>query len=108
MGTQKNPTRSDTMGGSTKNSGWVAGAYVLGESNRTNVIEMSHYINNIGHPHSIYITIKYGLAYTVASVTYISSDYPHKNTHKQGHTVFFSSACVNKLTSNTSRTLAFP
>ena len=54
-------TRADTMGGSAKNSGWVAGAYGLGGVNNTNVIEMSHYVNNIFHPHTIYSTIKYRL-----------------------------------------------
>ena len=54
-------TRYDTMGGSTKNSVCVAGSQVLGESNRTNYIETSHYVNILVHPQTIYSTIKYVL-----------------------------------------------
>ena len=72
-----------------QNSAWVSGAYVSGESNTTNYIEMSHYFNNVGHPHTIDITIKSGLIYTGSSDTYIRPDDPHENSHKKGHTFLF-------------------
>ena len=96
------------MGGRTKNSGCVEGAYVLGEANKTYVIEMYHYVNNSGHPHTIDSAIKYGLADTEASGTYIRPDNTHKNAHKLGHTIFFSSSCGIKIPSNTLCTLALP
>ena len=78
------------MEGSTRNSVWVAGAYVLGEANKTNVIEISHYVNNIDHPHKIYSTIKYVLADAGKSSTYTRPYNTHGNSHKQGHTIFIS------------------
>ena len=50
---------------------------------------MYHYVKNIVHPHTMYSTIKYGLADTGASSTYIRQENPHENTHKLGHTIFF-------------------
>ena len=47
----------------------MAGAYVLGGYNNTNVIEMSHYVNTAGHPHTIDITTKSGLEDTGSSGT---------------------------------------
>ena len=69
---------------------------------------MYHYVNNIDHPHKIYSTIKYGLADTGASVKYTRTDNLHENAHKQGNNVFVSSACDNKLTPKTARTLVLP
>ena len=50
---------------------------------------MSHCFKIFFYLHAIYSTIKYGLADTGAYGTYISSDHPHENTHKQGHTKKF-------------------
>ena len=66
---------------------------------------MSHYVKNIGHPHTIDSKIKSGLADKGESGTHIRPDDPHENTHKQGHTIFFLSACDNRITSNTACTL---
>ena len=49
---------------------------------------MSHYVKNIGQPHTIDSTIKYGLVGTGESGIYISPENPHENSHKRGHTVF--------------------
>ena len=49
------------MLGSTRNSGWIWGALKLGETNKNNFIDMSHYVKNIGHPHTIDCTIKSAL-----------------------------------------------
>ena len=76
------------MGGITRNSGWVSGAQVLGKSNNTNVIVISHIINNIGHPNTIYSRIKYGPADTGASGTYSRPENPHENSLKLGHIIF--------------------
>ena len=69
------------MGGSTKNSVWVSLAYVIGEVNETNDIEMSHYVNTARHQHTIYSTIKYVLVDTWSSGTYIRPDCLHENAH---------------------------
>ena len=58
---------------------------------------MSHYVNNIVHPHTIDSTIKYEIVNTGAYVTYIRLEDTHENAHKRGHTIFVSSACGNKL-----------
>ena len=50
---------------------------------------MYHYVNNIVHPHTIDSKNKSGLADTGASGTYTKSDDNYKNSHKQGHTMFF-------------------
>ena len=100
--------RDDTMGGSTRNSGWVAGEYGLGNAYNTNVIYMSHYVNNIFHPHTIDSTIKSGLVDTGSSGTYTRPDNTHKNSHKQSHKVFVSSSCSNNIPSNTECTLELP
>ena len=70
-GNMEKSTRADTMVGSTRNSGCVLGSRKLGGADKNNVIEMYHYVNNIGHPHTIDITIKSGLADARASGTYI-------------------------------------
>ena len=75
-------SRADTMGGITRNCGWVAGAQGLGEYNKTNIIDMSNYVNNIIHLDTVDSTMKYGLADTRASGTYIRPDNPHENAHK--------------------------
>ena len=69
---------------------------------------MSHYFNNIGHPHKIDSTIKYRLADTGASGTYTRSEDPHENAHKRGHTIFISPASGNKMSSNIACALALP
>ena len=60
-GHMEKPTRADTTGGSTKNSGWVEGSYWLGEANKNNIIEIYYYVRNIGPPHTIYSTINLDL-----------------------------------------------
>ena len=45
-GITERPTRADIIGGNTKNRRWVSGLYVFGESNKTNGIEISHYVKN--------------------------------------------------------------
>ena len=62
---------------------------------------MSHYVNNVGHHHTIYSTEKYGLADTGSYGTYIRPDNPHENPHKQGHTILFSSPYGSRIPSYT-------
>ena len=69
-------------------------------------MEMYHYVNAFDHPHKVDSTIKSILADIVTSGTYIMIYYPHEKIHKRGHTIFVSSACGNKLPSNTACTLA--
>ena len=69
---------------------------------------MSHNVNNIGHLHTIDITIKSELEDTGSSGTHTRLYDTHENTQKRSHTIFVSSACGNKLPSNIACTLAFP
>ena len=79
------------MGSSNNNSGWVSGASGIGELNSTNEIDISHYINTVGHPYSIDNNItKTALADTGASGTYIIPDDPHKEAHICGHAIYVS------------------
>ena len=52
-GHKEKANRSDTMGGSNKDIGWVAGEYGLVEVNGINKIKIYHYFNTLDHPHTI-------------------------------------------------------
>ena len=62
-------TRSNTTGGITNNSGWVAGSYGLEEYNSTHVIYISHYINTVVHSQTIDSKTEYVLEDTGSSGT---------------------------------------
>ena len=105
MGTWKTNQSLHNMVGSTNNSGGLAGAQELGEANKTNVIEISHYVKTDNHLHTIDSTMKSRLADKGAAVTETRPDGTHENAHKRGHAVFAPLVCGNKLPSKTACTL---